>query len=238
MPKIKVTETATKYDINVNLGEELYEFEKNLNEKFDPNKHYYIQYRKNQNNKIFALLGLPVEADEFLVSSKNVGVAKVNINEQKFEILKLSTVSKDFMTFYDEDKDEIFYRRLYLEILEGMFDSNDFSFYNDGSKNSDMKNKIRLKVHALDSNENSADDIKEIHAKLLRAGGDAAPIPTVKILKDKDELPRKFTIEPDTELLIDVSNLEFPYATIRFKAYVPGIKDWWLSMYPIFKKIN
>ncbi len=210
--------------------------------EYRENYHYYIIYKKDENGKIVNLIGFPHEIETIFVPNiEKYGAAKVNINQEQYEILKYSFDSKDLLTFYDENKDEIFYRRLKIEILKGKFDKNEFAFYDDD-------NIIIIKVHALDSNDNIDDDIKELHFKKLRIGGDISPITdaTVYLIKEdqdgnQDEIKinsRKAKISNPSIIKIDLNNSSQPYAYLRFKAYVPNLSNFWLSIYLKAKKVE
>jgi len=212
---------------------------------YNENYFYHITYDRNQNGRIINLVGFPQQIESFFVPDiERYGVALVNINKDQYEILKYSFESKDLMTFYDEENDEIFYRRLKIELLQGKFDNSDFSFYNDDSDNF---NKIRIKIIALDSNDNVDDDIKEIHLKKLRAGGDNFKVSdaTLNLVKETDDgedlieiTSRKAKINNESIIEIDMNNSSIQYALLRFKAYVPDIDTFWLSIYPKFKKLD
>jgi len=240
MENIKIEEESKSIKLegldDIILIDHAYEHE------YKSNYFYYITYKKDENGKIINLVGFPHEIETFFVPNiENYGVAKVNINQDQYEIIKYSFESKDLLTFYDEEKDEIFYRRLKIDILKGKFDNQDLSFY-------DNDNIIILKIYALDSNDNLDDDISQLHLKKLRLGADIAPVTDAKISliknynEDNEEeieiSHRKAKILNPSVIKIDMNNSNNPYAYIRVKAFVPGLDNFWLSIYIKIKKIE
>jgi len=210
--------------------------------EYDPKKIYYIMYDTENNNKVNALFGLPVKVEKFGIQNPDrYKIVKVEIDETIYNVIKFSLSLKDFLVFYDEEKNDVFYRRLFLNLIQGYFDPKDYTFWHES-------NILKFNIQALDTNDDPDDDIKEIYGKILRLGGDLAPIPNIKfgIIKRNEKNEeiidwldnRKITINNETEIAIDLRNFEMNnIGTIRFKAYVPGIKDWWMTLYLRVKKV-
>jgi len=208
--------------------------------KYHEDYHYYIIYDKRQNNKVSSLIGLqhPVESIDYNPDTQ--GTAEITITENQYDIIKISITAKDLMVFYTPDTGELFYRRLFIEITKGEYNPKYNAITSDD-------NIIRMKIHALDSNEDTDDDIKEIHLKRLRSGGDAAPVNPIvwqsisydddgnEVLTEIDG--RKAILTNGQEVQFDLTESESFRTIIRSKAFIPGVTDWWLSVYPELKKI-
>jgi len=241
MPKVEVKEKAREIRLENIL---LPSFDKRVVEflkedvPYNPSYHYYIKYHKTENNRIIGLIGLPFEVEYFeTINPNEIGFAKVDIDEKEYKIIKLSILMKDFLTFYDEENDIVYYRRLFADLEKGEYDVRDGRIFNDD-------NVVVLRVFALDNNDNPSDDIQEIHVKILRMGGDSMPVPDIKIkvLDEKGERElnkekRKDIVKNGAQLIVDLRNLKGEFATLRLKAFVPNVKKWWLTHYLEFKKV-
>jgi len=208
---------------------------------YHPEYHYYIKYLKSQNNKVIALIGLPHEVEYIEHNPEITGIAEVKLTENQYDIIKVSINSKDLMVFFNEENGELFYRRLFVKIIKGEYNPKYNAITSDD-------NIIRIQFFALDSNENPDDDIKEIHLKRLRSGGDIAPVSTIKwstVKTDSDGNEtltsidgRKVTIDNQGIIEFNLADAEENLRTIiRAKAYIPNVADWWLSIYLDLKKI-
>jgi len=245
MPKVEIKETAREVDLLEVSSENGLVIEKEI-EGYKPDYHYYIKYHKTEGNRILALIGLPYEVEYFETPNPNeVGFAKVNITEDDYSKIQSSILSKDYLTFYDEENDLVYSRRLSIELLDGVFDSSVMAFVNDDPDN---KNIIRFKINALDSNDNPDDDMKDIYLKILRAGGDVAPVPNIIVKCEHESLTdpiiinqsdRKAVVPNGSVVTVDLNNeKEIDFMTIRAKAYVPNVSYWWLTLYLRFKRLD
>jgi len=239
MAQIDVTEFASS--VKLDGLDDIVEIDHGFEHEYNPDYFYYITYDRTQNGKIISLVGFLHKIEKFnLPDIKKYGAAEVNINQDQYEILKFSFDSKELLTFYNEENDEIFFRRLHIELIKGNFDKENASFASED-------NIIRIAIAAVDSNDNPDDDIKELRIKKLRSGGDINSISSATfglITQDKDgndvfnNIPRKAKIPNPAIIEINMNNSDTDYTILRIKAYVPGLDNFWLSIYPKFLKIN
>jgi len=239
MPRVEnVTEIV--HDINLDGLDNLTISQIEKQEEFNPNKKYYIIYDTSQNNKVGSLIGLPIEAEQFSIPFPEINrVAYLeNINEKVYNIIKFSSNSKDIMVFYDEEKDMIFYRRIFVELVEGFYDNKIDAFWNEN-------NIVKMKLVVLDSNEDPSDDIEYIDLKIMRQGGDSAPVSNIKILEDYEHIEklndRKFKIKNETIVNFDLNDIgKDEFGLIRIKATLEkmNVDKWWLTAYLRFINVQ
>jgi hypothetical protein len=206
--------------------------------------HYYIKYHKTEGNRILSLIGLPYEVEYFeTINPNEVGFAKVNIDEDNYKKIKFSLMSKDYLTFYDEEKDLVYSRRLSIRLIQGKYDSDLGCLINDDPSS---KNVIKFQVFGLDSNDDPSDDIQEIHCKILRAGGDNMPVPNISVSFEDingnnvvlNKTNRKGIFKNGVLITVNLnSENDIQFMTLRFKAFVPNVNYWWLTLYIKLRKI-
>ena len=168
----------------------------------------------------------------------------MNLTEDDYKKIKFSLMSKDYLTFYDEENDLVFSRRLSINLIQGKFDTEWGCLINDDETN---KNIIKFQINALDSNDDLSDDIQEIHCKILRAGGENMPVPNIVVTSDDgvdgnkiilNKTNRKGILKNNAILTVDLNNeTDVQFITLRFKAFIPNVNYWWLTLYIKLKRL-
>lgn len=193
---------------------------------FKPENIYYAFYDTNNHNRIVGVIGMPVEIEQFNNLYEHILPINLGyIDEQSYNILKMSKENNELMAFYDVESGLLFYRRIFLELTGDTF------FNHENSAICSPSNKPSFKVFCLDTNENPADDVKIISIKSMRNSGELNSIQ----LNGNDVDTRKIDIENCSEVSINL--IGEGRHILRLKAEIPNVNGIWLTTYPEFVKL-
>jgi hypothetical protein len=200
----------------------------NQHQQYNSSNNYWLFYDTKNNNKVVCLMGVLFHLEDLRYTQDHVKTHLLGqIDQVTFDVLNASCASTALMTFFDPDKDEVYYRKMYVEL-------GDKTFYDIETECLvSLDNIIRLKIFCKDDNENPADDVQIVTFKNMNLLDELET--KTKVLINSDDI-RKIDINNGDEVNVElVSNTKFNF---RFKAIIPTVNNLWLTMYISARKIS
>lgn len=201
---------------------------KSNHQPYNPNNNYWIFYDTNHSNYVTSIMGLLFPLEEINYAKPHIKSHLLGrIDETTFDVLNISCSTTALMAFFDPENDEVYYRKMYVEL-------GDKTFYDvERECLVSLDNVIRMKIICKDDNEDPADDVTTVSFKNMNLLDDDETRTSVTI---NGENIRKKEINNGDEVAVGLlSNGKFNF---RFKAVIPQITGMWLSMYISARKLT